>query len=190
VAYRGAGTLEYLYDETTQQFYFIEMNTRIQVEHPVSEMITGIDLVRETIRIAGGAPLQYRQEDVRIRGHAIEVRINAEDATRDFHPSPGTVTALQVPGGVATRFDTLLYAGCQVSPFYDSLVGKLIVRDDTRDSALSRLRRALSELRVDGINTTKPLHQELAEAPDVCAGAFHTRWLEQWLAEKAGGMTS
>jgi acetyl-CoA carboxylase biotin carboxylase subunit len=114
VAYRGAGTLEYLYDETAQRFYFIEMNTRIQVEHPVTEMITGIDLVRETIRIAGGAPLQYRQEDVRIRGHAIEVRINAEDATRDFRPSPGAVTALQVPGGVATRFDTLLYAGCQV----------------------------------------------------------------------------
>ena len=185
VAYRGAGTLEYLYDETAQRFYFIEMNTRIQVEHPVSEMITGIDLVRETIRIAGGAPLQYRQEDVRIRGHAIEVRINAEDATRDFRPSPGTVTALQVPGGVATRFDTLLYAGCQVSPFYDSLVGKLIVWDDTRDAALSRLRRALSELHIDGIDTTKPLHQELAEAPDVCAGAVHTRWLEQWLAENA-----
>ena len=160
MAYRGAGTLEYLYDDTTQQFYFIEMNTRIQVEHPVTEMITGIDLVRETIRIAGGAPLQYRQEDVRIRGHAIEVRINAEDATRDFRPSPGTVTALQVPGGVATRFDTLLYAGCQVSPFYDSLVGKLIVWDETRDAALSRLRRALAELHVDGIDTTKPLHQE------------------------------
>jgi acetyl-CoA carboxylase biotin carboxylase subunit len=185
VAYRGAGTLEYLYDEAAQQFYFIEMNTRIQVEHPVTEMITGIDLVREMIRIAGGAPLQYRQEDVRLRGHAIEVRINAEDAARNFRPSPGAVTELRVPGGFGTRFDTLLYAGCQVSPFYDSLIGKLVVWDENREMALSRLRRALSELIVEGIRTTQPLHQRLAEAPDVLAGDFHTRWLEQWLAEDA-----
>jgi acetyl-CoA carboxylase biotin carboxylase subunit len=185
VAYRGAGTLEYLYDEAAQRFYFIEMNTRIQVEHPVTEMITGIDLVREMIRISGGAPLQYRQEDVRLRGHAIEVRINAEDAMRNFRPSPGAVTALRVPGGFGTRFDTLLYAGCQVSPFYDSLIGKLIVWDDNRVMALSRLRRALSELNVEGINTTQALHLKLAQAPDVIAGAFHTGWLEQWLAEDA-----
>jgi acetyl-CoA carboxylase biotin carboxylase subunit len=185
VAYRGAGTLEYLYDEAAQQFYFIEMNTRIQVEHPVTEMITGIDLVREMIRIAGGAPLQYRQVDVRLRGHAIEVRINAEDAARNFRPSPGAVTELRVPGGFGTRFDTLLYAGCQVSPFYDSLIGKLVVWDENREMALSRLRRALSELIVEGIRTTQPLHQRLAEAPDVLAGDFHTRWLEQWLAEDA-----
>jgi acetyl-CoA carboxylase biotin carboxylase subunit len=183
VAYRGAGTLEYLYDETAQQFYFIEMNTRIQVEHPVTEMITGIDLVRETIRIAGGAPLQYRQQDVRLRGHAIEVRINAEDPARSFRPSPGAVTALRVPGGFGTRFDTLLYAGCDISPFYDSLVGKLIVWDENREMALSRLRRALCELIVEGISTTQSLHQRLAAAPDVIAGDFHTRWLEQWLIE-------
>jgi acetyl-CoA carboxylase, biotin carboxylase subunit len=185
VAYRGAGTLEYLYDEAAQRFYFIEMNTRIQVEHPATEMITGIDLVREMIRIADGAPLRYKQADVRFRGHAIEVRINAEDAARNFRPSPGTVTALQVPGGFGTRFDTLLHAGCSVSPFYDSLVGKLIVWDENRRMALSRLRRALSELMIEGIDTTQPLHLKLAQAPDVIAGAFHTRWLEQWLAEDA-----
>jgi len=158
------------------------MNTRIQVEHPVTERITGIDLVREMLSIAGGARLQYRQEDVRARGHAIEVRINAEDA-RNFRPSPGAVTALRVPGGVGTRFDTLLYPGCQVSPFYDSLVGKLIVWDETRELALSRLRRALSELNVEGINTTRALHQRLADARDVIAGDVHTGWLERWLAE-------
>jgi acetyl-CoA carboxylase biotin carboxylase subunit len=186
VGYRGAGTLEYLYDDETERFYFIEMNTRIQVEHPVTEMITGIDLVREMIEIAGGAPLRYRQPDVTSRGHAIEVRINAEDSTRDFRPSPGAVTGLRTPGGVATRFDTLLYAGCQISPFYDSLIGKLIVWDETRELALARLRRALRELEVDGIATTKPLHQRLLDAPDVIAGAFHTRWLEHWLAAEAG----
>jgi acetyl-CoA carboxylase biotin carboxylase subunit len=185
VAYRGAGTLEYLYDEAAQRFYFIEMNTRIQVEHPVTEMITGIDLVREMMRIAGGAPLQYLQEDVRLRGHAIEVRINAENAAQNFRPSPGAVTKLQIPGGFGTRFDTLLYAGCNVSPFYDSLVGKLIVWDEDRATALSRLRRALSELVVEGIETTQPLHLKLAQAPGVIAGDFHTRWLEQWLAEDA-----
>jgi acetyl-CoA carboxylase biotin carboxylase subunit len=185
VAYRGAGTLEYLYDEAARQFYFIEMNTRIQVEHPITEMVTGIDLVREMIRIAGGARLQYRQQDVRLRGHAIEVRINAEDPAQNFRPSPGAVGALRIPGGFGTRFDTLLHAGCQVSPFYDSLVGKLIVWDENRELALSRLRRALSELVVEGISTTQPLHQKLARTPDVIAGAFHTNWLEQWLTEAA-----
>ncbi|MGO4872099.1 MAG: acetyl-CoA carboxylase biotin carboxylase subunit [Roseiarcus sp.] len=190
VGYRGAGTLEYLYDDAAKHFYFIEMNTRIQVEHPVTEMVTGLDLVRETLRIAGGAPLSHRQEDVRLRGHAIEVRINAEDAAHNFRPSPGTVTGLQVPGGVGTRFDTLLYAGYHVSPFYDSLLGKLIVWDETRDEALARLRRALGELKVEGLATTAPLHRRLADAPDVRAGAFHTRWLEQWLAENAGHVAS
>jgi acetyl-CoA carboxylase biotin carboxylase subunit len=182
VGYRGAGTLEYLYDEESRSFYFIEMNTRIQVEHPVTEMITGIDLVREMIRIAGGEPLRYRQRDVRLHGHAIEVRVNAEDATRNFHPSPGTVTALNVPGGMGTRFDTLLYAGYTVSPFYDSLLGKLIVWDEGRDMALARLGRALGELKIEGVNTTLPLHQRLVEAPEVRAGEIHTRWLEHWLA--------
>ena len=182
VAYRGAGTLEYLYDEASRNFYFIEMNTRIQVEHPVTEMITGIDLVREMIRIAGGEPLRYRQQDVTARGHAIEVRINAEDATRDFRPSPGVVTSLDAPGGMGTRFDTLLYAGCTISPFYDSLIGKLIVWDETRDMALARLRRALRELKIEGVHTTIPLHQRLVDTPEVQAAAFHTRWLEPWLA--------
>ncbi len=185
VAYRGAGTLEYLYDQALQRFYFIEMNTRIQVEHPVTEAITGIDLVREMIRIAGGERLQYRQHDVQLRGHAIEVRINAEDATLNFRPSPGTVTVLRIPGGFGTRFDTLLYAGCNVSPFYDSLVGKLIVWDENREMALSRLRRALSELHVEGIHTTQPLHLMLAQAPDVIAGDVDTGWLEAWLAKNA-----
>jgi acetyl-CoA carboxylase, biotin carboxylase subunit len=181
VNYRGAGTLEYLYDEESRSFYFIEMNTRIQVEHPVTEMITGIDLMREMICVAGGEPLRYRQDDVRVSGHAIEVRINAEDGSRDFRPSPGKVAALQVPGGMGTRFDTLLYAGYTVSPFYDSLLGKLIVWDASREMALRRLDRALGELKIEGVITTVPLLQRLAEAPEIRAGAFHTRWLEQWL---------
>ena len=181
VNYRGAGTLEYLYDEPSRSFYFIEMNTRIQVEHPVTEMITGIDLVREMILIAGGEPLGYRQADVGLRGHAIEVRINAEDSARDFRPSPGKVTELQVPGGMGTRFDSLLYAGYAVSPFYDSLLGKLVVWDTSREMALHRLGRALGELKIDGVITTAPLFQRLLEVPEIRAGAFHTRWLEQWL---------
>jgi acetyl-CoA carboxylase, biotin carboxylase subunit len=184
VFYRGAGTIEYLYDDLTNKFYFIEMNTRIQVEHPVTEMVVGVDLVREMLRISGGAPLSYRQEDIRLRGHAIEARINAEDAEQNFRPSPGTVTAFRAPGGFGTRFDTLLYAGYQVSPFYDSLVGKLIVWDETREGALARMSRALLELSIEGIATTAPLHQDLAEAPAVREGAFHTRWLEEWLLDR------
>ncbi len=185
VNYRGAGTLEYLYDERDKQFYFIEMNTRIQVEHPVTEMITGIDLVREMLRIAGGEPLRLRQEDIHLRGHSIEVRINAEDPAKDFMPMPGKVEALRVPGGAGTRFDTMLFAGYQIPPFYDSLLGKLIVWDETRPQAIARLARALGELEVTGVATTKPLHQALAADPDVLAANFHTRWLEAWLAAKA-----
>jgi acetyl-CoA carboxylase, biotin carboxylase subunit len=133
------------------------------------------------ILIAGGEPLGYGQSDVRLRGHAIEVRINAEDGARDFRPSPGKVTALQVPGGMGTRFDTLLYAGYAVSPFYDSLVGKLIVWDTSREMALRRLGRALGELKIDGVVTTAPLLRRLLEVPEIRAGEFHTRWLEQWL---------
>ena len=135
VDYRGAGTLEYLYDDATGHFYFIEMNTRIQVEHPVTEMVTGIDLVREMLRIAAGAPLAYKQSDVRLSGHAIEARINAEDPAQKFRPSPGAVTHYRAPGGPGVRFDTLLYQGYQISPFYDSLLGKLIVWDETREAA-------------------------------------------------------
>ncbi len=141
VGYRGAGTLEYLYDAATGEFFFIEMNTRIQVEHPVSEMITGIDLVREMIRIAAGNPLAYAQGDVRLKGHAIEVRINAEDAAKNFLPAPGTITGLRVPGGMGVRFDSMLYPGYSVPPFYDSLLGKLIVWDETRAGAIATVAR-------------------------------------------------
>jgi acetyl-CoA carboxylase biotin carboxylase subunit len=183
VHYRGAGTLEYLYDDETRDFYFIEMNTRIQVEHPVTEFITGIDLVREMIRVADGEPLRIAQEDVRRRGHAIEVRINAEDPARNFLPSPGTVSALRVPGGNGVRFDTLLYAGYTIPPFYDSLLGKLIVWDETREAAIARLQGALMELEITGVHTTKPLHRALAADAAVRAGRFDTRWLERWLDE-------
>ena len=185
VNYRGAGTLEYLYDDQTRHFYFIEMNTRIQVEHPVTEMITGLDLVREMILICGGEPLRYQQSDVRMRGHAIEVRINAEDPARNFMPAPGTVTSLRVPGGPGTRFDTMLYQGYQVPPFYDSLLGKLIVWDETRPGAIARMRRALDELEVGGLATTKPLHQLLVRDESVARAEFHTRWLEPWLEANA-----
>ena len=185
VNYRGAGTLEYLYDDETHHFYFIEMNTRIQVEHPVTEMITGIDLVKEMIRVAGGAPLSYTQDQVRMQGHAIEVRINAEDPAKNFMPAPGTVSALRVPGGPGTRFDTMLYQGYQVPPFYDSLLGKLIVWDETREGAIARMARALAELQVEGLSTTKPLHELLASDENVRAAQFHTRWLEPWLEANA-----
>jgi len=181
VNYRGAGTLEYLYDATTGDFFFIEMNTRIQVEHPVTEMITGVDLVKSMLRIAGGAPLALQQSEIRARGHAIEVRINAENPARDFAPAPGTVASLTVPGGMGVRFDTMLYPGYTVPPFYDSLLGKLIVWDDDRSSAIRRLSGALSELKIDGLTTTQSLHQALALDADVNAGEFHTRWLEGWL---------
>jgi acetyl-CoA carboxylase, biotin carboxylase subunit len=179
--YRGAGTLEYLYDDETGAFYFIEMNTRIQVEHPVTEMITGVDLVQEMIRIARGEPLRFRQEDIVARGCSIEVRINAEDPTRNFLPQPGTVSALTAPGGFGVRFDTLLYPGYSVPPFYDSLLGKLVVWGEDREGALARLRGALGELTIEGIATTAALHETLARDPDVMAGRVHTRWLEAWL---------
>ncbi|MGE0240721.1 MAG: acetyl-CoA carboxylase biotin carboxylase subunit [Parvibaculaceae bacterium] len=185
VHYRGAGTIEYLYDDETRDFYFIEMNTRIQVEHPVTELITGLDLVREMILIAGGQRLRHRQDDVRRTGHAIEVRINAEDPAKNFMPFPGTVAGLSVPGGPGTRFDTMLYDGYQVPPFYDSLLGKLIVWDETRASAIDRLKRALAELEIGGLKTTKPLHLLLADDPEVREGKFHTRWLEPWLEANA-----
>jgi acetyl-CoA carboxylase biotin carboxylase subunit len=181
IGYRGAGTVEYLYDATSGEFFFIEMNTRIQVEHPVTEMITGIDLVREMIRIAGGERLDLTQDRVAARGHAIEVRINAEDPSKGFQPAPGTVAGLSIPGGMGVRFDTMLYPGYAIPPFYDSLLGKLIVWDDTREGAIRRLIRALGELRVDGLPTTAALHLALAADPAVRAGDVHTSWLEGWL---------
>lgn len=181
VSYRGAGTVEYLYDEATEAFYFIEVNTRIQVEHPATEMITGVDLVIEMLRIASGEPLGLRQADLKVNGHAIECRINAEDPAHNFMPFPGTVGALSVPEGEGIRFDTLLYESYQVPPFYDSLLGKLIVWGEDRSAALARLRTALAGLKIGGLPTTVPLHAALAENADVKAGRFNTLFLEEWL---------
>ena len=183
VAYRGAGTLEYLFDDDTREFFFIEMNTRIQVEHPVTEMVTGIDLVKEMIRIALGEPLRFAQEDIVLRGSAIEVRINAENPAKGFMPSPGRINQLVVPGGPGVRFDTFLYPGYTVPPFYDSLLGKLIVHDQDRASALVRLQRALGELVVEGVCTTVALHQALCQSDEVIQGQFHTGFLEAWLEQ-------
>ncbi len=185
VGYRGAGTVEYLCDEAGEAFYFIEMNTRIQVEHPTTEMVTGIDLVREMLRIAGGEPLRLAQDAVVLRGHAIECRLNAEDPARGFAPSPGQVTRLEVPGGPGVRFDTALFPGYTVPPFYDSLLAKLIVWDETRDAALARMRRALNEVVIEGVATTASLLAALARDPEVMAGRVHTTWLEHWLAHTA-----
>ena len=187
VGYRGAGTVEFLYDEEAGAYYFIEVNTRIQVEHPVTEMITGLDLVAQMFRIAGGERLALRQQDVAVRGHSIEVRINAEDPGRNFQPWPGRVETLKVPQGPDIRFDTMLYAGYAVPPFYDSLLGKLIVHGETRDACLATLRRALDQLEITGLPTTIPLHQALARDACVAAGAFHTRFLETWLQTEFPG---
>lgn len=181
VNYCGAGTVEYLYDETSGAFYFIEVNTRIQVEHPVTEMITGIDLVQEMIRVAAGEKLSVRQDDIRVVGHAIECRINAEDPTRGFLPGPGTIETLGVPEGEGIRFDTMLYEGYTVPPFYDSLLGKLIVWGETRDACIARLADALDNFEIRGLATTIPLHQALAADPSVASGDVHTRFLEPWL---------
>ena len=190
VNYSGAGTVEYLYDQDADRFYFIEMNTRIQVEHPVTEAITGIDLVAEMLRIAGGEALRIRQGDVSVRGHAIEVRLNAEDPAKDFAPFPGQVDELRIPGGPGVRFDSMLYQGYQVPPFYDSLLAKLIVHSETREAAIIRLVRALHELKIGGLKTTKPLFLALAADPSVRSGDVHTRWLEGWLTENAAALAN
>ncbi|HET6308216.1 MAG TPA: acetyl-CoA carboxylase biotin carboxylase subunit [Rhodopila sp.] len=182
VNYKGAGTLEYLYDEESERFFFIEMNTRIQVEHPVTEMITGLDVVQEMLRIAAGRRLSVRQDEVVARGHAIECRINAEDPRRQFAPNPGVVTEFHVPGGPGVRFDGAIYPGYRIPIFYDSLLGKLIVWGETREAALGRLRQALAEMQVSGVETTLPLHRSLVEDPEVLESAVHTNWLEAWLA--------
>ena len=188
IGYRGAGTFEFLFENG--EFFFIEMNTRVQVEHPVTEMVTGIDIVQMQIRVAAGEKLPFTQRGIEMRGHAMEVRINAEDPAKNFMPAPGTVTSLRVPGGPGTRFDTLLFQGYQVPPFYDSLLGKLIVWDETRERAIARMRRALDELEVGGLQTTKPLHQLLATDESVARADFHTRWLEPWLEANAHKLNS
>ncbi|MHA6722461.1 acetyl-CoA carboxylase biotin carboxylase subunit [Sphingomonas sp. RS2018] len=181
MGYRGAGTIEFLWEDG--EFYFIEMNTRLQVEHPVTEAITGLDLVREQIRIAEGESLTLQQEDVVFRGHAIECRINAENP-RTFAPSPGLVKGYHAPGGMHVRVDSGLYAGYRVPPYYDSMIAKLIVYGTTRAGALRRLRRALEEFVVDGITTTIPLHQALLDDPEFQEGAYTIKWLEEWLARQ------
>jgi acetyl-CoA carboxylase biotin carboxylase subunit len=185
VSYRGAGTIEFLYTDTTQAYYFLEMNTRIQVEHPVTEMITGSDLVREMIRLASGEKLRLRQDQIAMRGHAIECRINAEDPANNFMPAPGLIQTLRIPGGVGVRFDSLLYQGYKVPPFYDSLLGKLIVWDEDRPSAIARMRRALGELEIGGMMTTQALHSALADDADVQAARYDTQFLERWLEHNA-----
>ena len=179
IGYLGVGTIEFLYEDG--EFFFIEMNTRLQVEHPVTEAITGIDLVREQIRIAAGLPLSFTQKDVVFEGHAIECRINAENS-RTFTPSPGLVTDFHAPGGLGVRLDSALYAGYSIPPYYDSLAGKLIVHGRDRAEALSRMNRCLGEIVVGGIDTTIPLFQELMLQPDIIAGDYHIHWLEQWIA--------
>lgn len=181
--YAGAGTIEFLYEDG--EFYFIEMNTRIQVEHPVTEMITGIDLVNEQIRVAAGHPLSVRQEDVRIEGHAIECRVNAEHPST-FRPSPGTISYFHPPGGLGVRVDSAAYQGYRIPPHYDSLVGKLIVHGRTRNECLMRLRRALDEFVVDGIDTTLPLFRTLVRNPEIQNGQYDIHWLENFL--KTGGL--
>jgi acetyl-CoA carboxylase biotin carboxylase subunit len=180
--YRGAGTLEYLYDDDTGEFFFIEMNTRIQVEHPVTEMLCGIDLVREMILVAQGQKLSLAQPEVTRRGAAIEVRINAEDPDKNFRPSPGRVAALTLPAGPGVRVDTMLYPGCAVPPYYDSLLAKIIVHAETRGLALARLRRALDEFAIEGVVTTAALHKRLARLSEVQAAQFDTGFLERLLA--------
>lgn len=181
LGYLGAGTLEFLFQDG--EFYFIEMNTRIQVEHPVTEMITDIDLVCEQIRVAAGEPLSHCQEDIRFKGHAIECRINAESPV-DFRPAPGKVTEYHPPGGGGVRVDSALYAGYRVPPFYDSMIGKLIVYGLSRDECLMRLKRSLEEFVVGGIETTLPLHKRLVSEPDFLSGNYDIHWLERLMKDQ------
>ena len=177
--YSGAGTVEFLYENG--EFYFIEMNTRLQVEHPVTEMLTGLDLVQEQIRIAAGAELGYSQKDITFQGHAIECRINAENA-RTFAPSPGKIESVHVPGGLGVRVDSAIYAGYRIPPYYDSLIGKLIVFGKTRTECMMRLKRALGEFVIEGVDTTIPLFQALLKEPDIIDGNYDIHWLEKYLA--------
>jgi acetyl-CoA carboxylase biotin carboxylase subunit len=179
IGYLGVGTIEFLYENG--EFFFIEMNTRLQVEHPVTEAVTGIDLVREQIRIAAGLPLSFSQQDIVLEGHAIECRINAENP-RTFTPSPGLVTDFHAPGGLGVRLDSALYAGYFIRPYYDSLAGKLIVQGRDRAECIARLKRSLAEMVVGGIETTIPLFQDLLVEPDIIEGRYDIHWLERWIA--------
>jgi acetyl-CoA carboxylase biotin carboxylase subunit len=183
LGYSGAGTIEFLFEDG--EFYFIEMNTRLQVEHPVTEAIFGVDLVREQIRVAAGEPMEFDQDHLTIRGHAIEVRINAEKLPT-FSPCPGRITQYHAPGGLGVRMDSALYDGYVIPPYYDSLIGKLIVHGRDRPEALARLRRALGELIVDGVDTTVPLFDRLLADPDIQSGDYSIHWLERWLERNLG----
>ena len=183
MGYRGAGTIEFLWENG--EFYFIEMNTRLQVEHPVTEAITGVDLVREQIRIADGKPLSVTQDQIEFAGHAIECRINAEDPWT-FAPSPGLVASYHAAGGMNVRVDSGLYAGYKIPPYYDSMIAKLIVKGRTREGCIMRLKRALEEMVITGVKTSIPLHQALMNEPDFIHGDYTIKWLEEWLAERAG----
>ncbi len=185
VGYSGAGTLEFLYDDDSGEFFFIEMNTRIQVEHPISELVTGVDLVREMLRIAMGEPLRFKQEHIVLKGVAFECRLNAEDPEHNFMPNPGKLSTLRWPGGPGVRVDTHVYAGYTIPPFYDSLLAKLIVWDEDRPAALQRMQRALAETTIEGVHSTVALHQQLLADPAVQRGQFHTGYLEHWMAERA-----
>ena len=184
IGYAGAGTIEFLYENG--EFYFIEMNTRLQVEHPVTEAIFGVDLVREQIRVAAGMPLSFGQDDLKINGHAIEARINAERLP-NFAPCPGRITQYHAPGGLGVRMDSALYDGYSIPPYYDSLIAKLVVHGRDRPEALARMARALGELIVDGVDTTVPLFHALLQEPDVLNGSYNIHWLEKWLAANLEG---
>jgi len=181
MSYRGAGTIEFLWENG--EFYFIEMNTRLQVEHPVTEAITGVDLVREQIRIADGKPLSVKQDEIEFKGHAIECRINAEDPWT-FAPSPGLVTAYHAAGGMHVRVDSGLYAGYRIPPYYDSMIAKLIVYGRTREGCIMRLKRALEEMVVEGVKTSIPLHAALLKEPDILNGDYSIKWLEDWMEKR------
>lgn len=183
VKYEGAGTIEFILDLDTNKFYFMEMNTRIQVEHPVTEIITGCDLVAEQLNVAAMNSLSWKQKDIKFKGHAIEFRINAEDPYENFRPSPGAIKEMVIPGGMGVRMDTHAYAGYTIPPYYDSLMGKLIVYADTRELAIQRAKRALGEFGVDGIKTTVPLFQEILEDTNFNKGEFSTNFLDEFLAK-------
>lgn len=187
LGYKGAGTLEYLYDDATGEFFFIEMNTRIQVEHPVSELITGIDLVQAMLRIAGGEPLGFKQCDIHLNGAALQMRLNAEDPARDFFPSPGMVELLIWPQNEGVRVDTHLYQGYRVPPYYDSLLAKLIIHGHDRADALARARMAVEQTTLTGMATTLSLHGELLQQPWLHSSDFHTGTLETWLIDRSSG---
>jgi acetyl-CoA carboxylase biotin carboxylase subunit len=182
MGYVGAGTIEFLYED--DKFYFMEMNTRIQVEHPVTEMITGIDLIAEQIRVAYGEPLSLKKDKIRLRGHSIEIRINAEDP-ESFIPSPGKITQFHAPGGLGVRFDSAIYTGYSIPPYYDSMIGKLIVHGRNRDEAIQRMRRAIIETVVEGVKTTLPLHEWIFSQEAFIDGSYNIHWLEKTLEAKA-----